>query len=63
MITAITISIEFDVSNNIFTFSSEIFSRIFHALSPDGYPLRMHGRRVGLEVTKLLLLLGCGSSS
>ena len=24
----------------------------------DGYPLRMHGRRVGLEVTELLLLLG-----
>ena len=33
-------------------------SATFHALSPDGYPLRMHGRRVGLEVTKLLLLLG-----
>ncbi|GCE65780.1 hypothetical protein OMCYN_01726 [cyanobiont of Ornithocercus magnificus] len=28
------------------------------AVGPDGYPLRMHGRRVGLEVTELLLLLG-----
>ena len=28
------------------------------AVRPDGYPLRMHRRRVGLEVTKLLLLLG-----
>ena len=28
------------------------------AKGPDGYPLRMHGRRVGLEVTELLLLLG-----
>ena len=26
--------------------------------SPNGDPLRMHGRRVGLEVTELLLLLG-----
>ena len=56
--TAITISIEFDVSNNIFTFSSKIFSRIFHAASPDGDPLRVDRRRVGLEVTELLLLLG-----
>ena len=28
------------------------------AVGPNGYPLRMHGRRVGLEVTELLLLLG-----
>ena len=28
------------------------------AVGPDGHPLRMHGRRVGLEVTELLLLLG-----
>ena len=28
------------------------------AVRPDGYPLRVHGRRVGLEVTELLLLLG-----
>ena len=28
------------------------------AVNPDGSPLRMHGRRVGLEVTKLLLLFG-----
>ena len=28
------------------------------AVGPDGYPLRMHRRRVGLEVTELLLLLG-----
>ena len=28
------------------------------AVRPDGDPLRMHGRRVGLEVTELLLLLG-----
>ena len=26
-------------------------------ISPDGDPLRMHRRRVGLEVTELLLLL------
>ena len=28
------------------------------AVGPDGHPLRMHRRRVGLEVTELLLLLG-----
>ena len=28
------------------------------AVGPYGNPLRMHGRRVGLEVTELLLLLG-----
>ena len=28
------------------------------AVRPDGDPLRMLGRRVGLEVTELLLLLG-----
>ena len=28
------------------------------AVCPDGDRLRMHGRRVGLEVTELLLLLG-----
>ena len=28
------------------------------AVGPDGYPLRVHRRRVGLEVTELLLLLG-----
>ena len=28
------------------------------AVGPDGDPLRMNGRRVGLEVTELLLLLG-----
>ena len=28
------------------------------AVGPDGDPLRVHGRRVGLEVTELLLLLG-----
>ena len=28
------------------------------AVCPDGYPLRMHRRCVGLEVTELLLLLG-----
>ena len=28
------------------------------AVGPDGDPLRVHRRRVGLEVTKLLLLLG-----
>ena len=28
------------------------------AVGPDGDPLRMHGRRVGLEVAELLLLLG-----
>ena len=28
------------------------------AVGPDGYPLRMHRRCVGLEVTELLLLLG-----
>ena len=28
------------------------------AVGPDGDPLRMHRRRVGLEVTELLLLLG-----
>ena len=28
------------------------------AVGPDGDPLRMHGRRVWLEVTELLLLLG-----
>ena len=28
------------------------------AVGPDGDPLRMHCRRVGLEVTELLLLLG-----
>ena len=28
------------------------------AIGPDGYPLRMHCRRVGFEVTQLLLLLG-----
>ena len=27
------------------------------AVGPDGDPLRMHGRRVGLEVTELPLLL------
>ena len=27
-------------------------------ISPDGYPLRMHGCRVRLDVTELLLLLG-----
>ena len=28
------------------------------AVGPDGYPLRVDRRRVGLEVTELLLLLG-----
>ena len=28
------------------------------AVRPDGYPLRVNRRRVGLEVTELLLLLG-----
>ena len=28
------------------------------AVGPDGYPLRMHGLSIWLEVTKLLLLLG-----
>ena len=28
------------------------------AVGPGGYPLRVHRRRVGLEVTELLLLLG-----
>ena len=28
------------------------------AVRPDGDPLRLHGRRVGLEVAELLLLLG-----
>ena len=28
------------------------------AVGPDGYPLRVNRRRVGLEVTELLLLLG-----
>jgi len=28
------------------------------AEGPDGDPLRVHGRRIGLEVTELLLLLG-----
>ena len=28
------------------------------AVGPDGDPLRIHRRRVGLEVTELLLLLG-----
>ena len=28
------------------------------AVGPDGDPLRVHGRRIGLEVTELLLLLG-----
>jgi len=28
------------------------------SVRPGGDPLRMHGRRVGLEVAKLLLLLG-----
>ena len=28
------------------------------AVGPDGNPLRMHGRRIGLEVTELLLQLG-----
>ena len=28
------------------------------AVGPDGYPLSVDRRRVGLEVTKLLLLLG-----
>ena len=27
-------------------------------ISPDGHPLRMHGRSVGLEVTELLMLFG-----
>ena len=28
------------------------------AVRPDGYPLRVHRRRVGLEVAELLLLIG-----
>ena len=28
------------------------------AVHPEGNPARMHGRRIGLEVTELLLLLG-----
>ena len=31
------------------------------AVGPDGYPLRVHGRHIGLEVTELLLLLGMPS--
>lgn len=31
------------------------------AVGPDGYPLRVNCRRVGLEVTELLLLLGIQS--
>ena len=34
------------------------WSRRNVAVGPDGYPLRVHSRRVGLEVTQLLLLLG-----
>ena len=52
-------------------YSTRILERVFEpashrlkrtgrnlAIGPDSYPLRMHNRCVGLEVTELLLLLG-----